>query len=165
MIAAIRNRQHPESHSHRGATAAAPGGPGLIVGIQGCAEDWIKRVRSQPELGNVGFADQDRPRAFNPLRDDRIGARNEIAEQRRPERGADTIGWFEVLDCRWKTMERTALLSPRQLRVALLGLPAELVTRLQRDNRVEGRVEQLDAVEEGIHDLDARELPGFDRGA
>lgn len=165
MIAAIRNRQHPESQSHRGATAAASGGPRLIVGIEGCAEDWIKRVRPQPELGNVGFAYQDRTRAFDPLRDNRIGARNEIAEQRRPERGTDTIGWFEVLDCRRKTVERTARLSPCQLRIALLRLLSKQVTRLQRDDRVDARVEQLDAVEERVHDLDARELPGFDRGA
>ena len=70
MIAAIRNRQHPESQSHRGATAAASGGPGLVVGIEGRAEDRIERVRPQPELGNIGFANQDRTRAFDPLRDD-----------------------------------------------------------------------------------------------
>src|SRR5262245_37732799 len=155
MIAAIRNRQHPESQSHRGATAAAPGGAGLIVGVEGCAEDRIKGVRPQPELGNVGFADHDGTRALNPLRDDRIGARNEVAKQRRPECGADTLGWFEVLDCRWKTVERTARVSPRQLRIALLRLPAEEITRLQRDDRVDARVEQLDAIEERIQNLDA----------
>jgi len=58
-------------------------------------------------------------------------------------------------------VERTARLSPRQLRIAPL---AEELTRLQRDDRVNARVEQLDAVEERIHDLDARELPGLDRG-
>ena len=70
MIAPICNGQHPESQGHRGATAAAPRGPGLIIGIEGCAEDWIKRVRPQAELGNVGFPDQDRTRALNPFHDD-----------------------------------------------------------------------------------------------
>ena len=45
-------------------------------------------------------------------------------------------------------MERTARLSPRQLRIAPLSLLAEELTRLQRDDRVNARVEQLDAVEE-----------------
>ena len=62
-------------------------------------------------------------------------------------------------------MERTARLSPCQLRIMLVRLFSKQVTRLQRDDRVDARVEQLDAVEERVHDLDARELPGFDRGA
>ena len=53
MIAAIRNRQHPESQSHRGSPAAAPGGPGLIVGIESGAEDGIKRVGTEPEFGKL----------------------------------------------------------------------------------------------------------------
>jgi len=62
-------------------------------------------------------------------------------------------------------VERTARFSPRELRVALLRLPAQQVTRLQRDDRVDAWVEQLDAIEECIHDLDTGEPPGFDRAA
>jgi len=59
VIAAVRNRQHPECERDRRAAAAAAGGLRLIVGIERRAEYVVVSIRSQAELGDVGLAYND----------------------------------------------------------------------------------------------------------
>src|SRR5215472_7850686 len=110
-------------------------------------------MRPKSELGNIGLADNDRTGTLDALDQDRISPRHEILEQRRTKRAADTRGRLQILNRDRKAMQRTAHFATCNFSIALLRLFAEQLPRLDGNDRVDGRVDTLNSIEERIHDL------------
>ncbi len=163
VVAAVGDRQHAQRERDRGAAAAAAGGPRLIVGVAGRAIDGIVGVRAQAEFGHVGLADEDRAGAAHPLHHDAISRRNEVREDARAHRHRHALDGREILHGEREAVQRPPQLAARQLCIALARLRQQGGAVLQRDDGVDPRVEPLDVVEMGGHDLDARDAPRADR--
>ena len=57
-------------------------------------------------------------------------------------------------------MQRPHELVARKLRIAFARLRQQVCAILQRNDRIHTRIEYLDVIEIGRHDLDAGQLPG-----
>jgi hypothetical protein len=90
--AAVGDRHHAAGQRHGGAPAAAATGLARIVGIASRAENGVEGLRAGAELRGIGLAQRDGTGGFEPLDNEGIGFGDEVAEQGRPERRADTLG-------------------------------------------------------------------------
>ena len=157
-VAAVGHRQQAQRHRHRRAAAAAAAGARRVVGAAGRAEHAVVGLRAEPELGGVGLADHDRAGGLDARRHRAVLGRHEVARERRAERRADAGRGDQVLDRDRQAVHPAAALAARELRVARVGLREQGIAVLQRDDRVVRRVQPLDAVERGDHELAARQL-------
>ena len=150
-IRAVRERKHPACDRNCGATAAAPAGASGRVWIPGGSEHLIEGLRASPELGGIGLADDDRAGRLEPLDVELVFLGNEVAIDRRPERGADAPGQGEVLDRDRQPVER-----PRRLASGKGGV--------RRPRTLEGGLGKQgdDRVDRGVHLLDTGEEPGHE---
>jgi hypothetical protein len=76
---------------------------------------------------------------------------------------ANTRGRLEVLYRVGKAVHPGEIFAARELLITLLRLRQQLFLRLQRDDRVDGRVYVLNVAQIGLHHLDTRELPRLNR--
>jgi hypothetical protein len=77
---------------------------------------------------------------------------------RRTLRGRDALGGGEILDRLRHAVQRAHVLAAPELIVAQRSLGEQLLALAHGDDGVDRRIEAIDVVEIGVHDLDAGEL-------
>src|SRR5436309_720044 len=90
-----------------------------IVGISGCAKDFVKGLGSGSKLRRVGFANDNCAGGLESLDKKRVLRRHEVLVYARAVCGPDTGSQRQVLDGEWETMECSRGRSSRQTRVRL----------------------------------------------
>ena len=148
-IRAVREREHPARDRDRGAPAAASAGVPGRVGVPGGSEHLIEGLRAGSELRGIGLADDDRAGCLETLDVELVLLGNEVAIDRRSERGADPTGQGEVLARDGQPVER-----PWRLSSGKGGV--------RRPCAFEGGLGKQgdDGVDRGVHRLDSGEEPG-----
>ena len=155
VVAAVGDRQHPRRQRRGRAAAAAADRAGAVVGVAGDAVDRVVGLRAEAELGRVGLADDDRARRPQPRHEGLVDGAHPVAVDRRSRGPRQVRHLSEVLH-----RDRQAVQGPALRRtVARCGLVEHLGPVAHPDDRVDLRVERLDAVEVGVHHLDARRSP------
>ena len=157
-VAAVGNRQHPGRERDRRAAAASAAGPGAVMRIQRGSEHRIERLRAGAELRRVRLADDDRARLPQALDDQRVFRRNEVLENRRPERRPDAFGRLQILVRDRQAVERTDEAAVGEI---LVGLPC-VIKRLignQGHDRVQSRIDALDLREVSADDVASGYFP------
>jgi hypothetical protein len=127
----------------------ATGGPIEVPGVAGSAEHPVDGGPAGGELWRVGLTDHDRPGALQA--GDRF--RHEIGKAWRAEGGADALGDDHVLDAGRHAGQRPDLLTACDPPIEFPGCADRRFGR-QGADRVELRIERLDASDRRLGDLD-----------
>ena len=159
VVAAVGERQHPGSQCRARAAARAAGALRRVVRVERPPVHRVVRMRSHPELGHVRLADRNHARAAQPLDDDRVLGRHEVAEDRRAEGHRKADGGLEVLERERQAVQRPDLIARRDPPVGVVGQRQARVVVELRDDGVERRVQALDPPQMRRHYLARRELP------
>ena len=155
-VGAVRERHQARRQRGRRAAARPAGGLRQIVGIARHAADGIEAVRSQAEFGRVGLADQDRAGGPDARGKQFVLVGYMIAEDRRAVRGANARGLDQILDGEGQAVQRPLV----GCCVSRSRLRQQIIAWAKRDDRVDGGIDAVDAVEERRHHLDAGNLAG-----
>ena len=149
-VAAVGNRQHPGRERRSGAAARPAGGFRDVVGVDGGSVDLVVGVRPHAELRHVGLADRNGARQSQASDEDRVldGHRVPVdrgtARERKPDRR------FEILEGDREAVQRSHGLA-RRSRIGVVSEGETSFIREFRDNRVDGRIERVDAVQMRLH--------------
>ena len=162
-IRPVGERDHAARHRGRRAAAAAARRARAVVGVARRAEDGVEGLRAGAELGRVGLADDDRAGAAQAGDDQRVCRRDVVAVDRRAVGRPHARGVLEVLDGDRQAVQRPGRLVARERGVGRRG-PAQAQLGVEGDDRVEQRVDRLDAGQVRLHDLHAAHLAPADRG-
>ena len=151
-VAAVGERHHARRHGGRGAAGRAARRALGVPGVAGRPEAARLGHRQDPELGQVGLADDHEAGLAQPPDHERVVPRNEVAEDVGAERVGHAGDRRGVLDRDRHPRERP--LVPRPDRVGR----GEGALGVDVHERVEVAVELVDAVERGLGQLARAEL-------
>ena len=156
--------QRRQAGGHRGAVAAAraAGGEALIEGVERGPEELVRGVHVEPQLRAVGLAHQHRPGTRQALHRRRAAARHEVAQEAAAGRAPQAGGGQQVLHHERHAVQRADVLSRRQRRVRP-GRGGARALLVERDDRVQPRVQLGDPLEVPLEDLQRRQLACLDR--
>ena len=118
-------------------------------------------MRPEAELRHVGLADDDRARRPDALHEDRIRVRHQIG-QRRALGGPQPLRGREILDGDGEAVQGSEPALSVHSVVRQIRFGQEVGSGPEGHDRIDSRVDGLDAVEEGRHDLPGRDLPARD---
>jgi hypothetical protein len=158
--AAVRadgERRQARRHRGHGAAARPAGGEAEVPWVPGRAEQAVAGVALDRELGDVGLADDDRARAAAQARDRQLVLiRHEAGVEERSPGRPHPAREKVVLHRDRHAIEGTQNPAARAAPVARARLLAGGV--VESDDRVERRVEPLDAGERAIEEVGGRDL-------
>ena len=121
------------------------------------AEHGVERVRSGAELRRVRLAERDRAGRADARDDERVLRRDVVSIERRTERRANAGRGDEILVRDRQSVQRTERPAARLLLVGLRRVGHRAVGD-ERDDRVDLRIDALDAREVRGHDVARRDL-------
>ena len=130
-----------------------------MLRVPGIARRRPWRVERRPavrELGHRELAEEDAAGGVQSRRDRRVLARDIVDAYFRVPRGQDAGGVVQILEREWNAVQRPAVAAGRDLRLGRTRL-AQGEIRRHGNERVQLRLERLDARELGAHELDRRE--------
>ena len=123
-------------------------------------EDLIERVAAGRKLRTIRLPENDRAGRTQPPHDESIFGGNVVLVDRRSERRPQTGDGRDVLDADRQAAQRTRILTARQSRVERGGVLER--ARVRRDDRIEHRVQAIDAIETGADDVGRRQFAPVD---
>ena len=142
------------------------GGPLQIPWIRRRRPQSIHGLRRQPELGRVGLAEEDGACLTQPLDKQLVARCRPVVGDQRSHRRWNFLNVNEILDRDRDAEQRRQLLpvsqAPRQSGVARL---LERQVPSLTDERIQRRLELIDALEDRGHDLFGRECSSLVPGA
>ncbi len=162
-VGALGERHQPVRHGRRAAARRAAGVVRGVERIPGRTEEVVVGDAAEPHHRAVRLADQDRAGLLDALGEHAVGVDHEILERAHASERARPAGLEveQVLHRRRHAVQRAQLLAGHDRALGLLGALARIVVALEHEG-VEARVALLDALDDGVHDLDGRELPAPD---
>ena len=153
-VAALGQADHARCDRSRAAARGAARGESEVPRVAGNAEALRLGHGPQPELGRVRLADDDRARLAQPADVGGVVVGDPVAERRAAVRSREPIGGAEqILDGERHAAERS--LVTRAHRVGL----GQRTLRAANGERVDRRIEALDRLERGPHQLPCGQLP------
>ena len=148
------------------AGAAARGAAGVLGGIEGIArrpEQVVVAGATKAHHRAVGLAQEDGAGLLDPLGEGAVEIRHEVLERAHAAEGARParLEVEQILDRRRHAVQRAERRARHQ---RLLGRPRSLagIVEAEIDESVEARVARLDPRDEGVHDLDRRQVAPAD---
>src|SRR6202007_2262741 len=91
------------------------------------------------------------PALLHALNYERIGLRDEIPEKRRSLRSGNPFGRRQIFYRLGKSMQPAKIFSPRKLRISLIRLLKQRIPILERDDRVNPRIDTVDVSKKPLH--------------
>src|SRR5208283_5262760 len=125
--------------------------------IVGGAEDLVVALQVAGVDGQIGFAEDDRARFAQQRDRPCIFGGDEVLQLRRARGSTHAGGLERILDGHWDAVERAANLAAREGSIGGVSLLAGALA-IDGDDAVDGLVERLDAGEEIIECLAARDF-------
>ena len=163
--AAVRaggQRHHAGGDRRRGAAAGAAGRALQVPGVARDPEQQVLGERRVPELRRVGLAQQDGARLLQPLHLHGVPVRPVVLVRHRGVCGWESLGVLQLLHAEGEPGQRADILPAGDAVRSGTGVRQRLL-RSHGDEGVEGRIDLLDALEGGLHQLHGRELARANR--
>ena len=156
-VRALVERTQRRGRCRAGTGAGAAGGERRVPRVARDAGERAVAQRLPAELGRGGLADADRARLAQATNEGRVDVRHPVLEDVRAPHRPHALGQREVLDRHRQAVQRAERRAPHH---RLLGVARGRQRGVGRDGaeRVQRRIEPLDALERGPRQLDRREL-------
>ena len=155
-VGAERQRRHAARDRRDGAAARSAGRQRRVPGVARRAEERVVGVALQGQLGDIGLAEDDGAGAAQPRHRQLVGVRNEVGVEPRAPGRAQAPDEQVVLDRHRNAVEGA---QRRALRPARGARPRRRAgaLRIERDDRIQHRVQPPDARLGGVERLERRE--------
>jgi len=162
-VGAVGHRQQASGQRHRRAAAAAARTDGGVPCVGRGAEHLVEGVRTQAQLGQVGLADDDAAGRLHPLRHHAVPRRDRIRQQRAALGGGKAFRVAGVLDRLRDAVQPASAGAAGQFGIAGAGLGQQRLIGREVDDRVQARVEGVDACQIRLHHFAAGHLARVDQ--